>query len=160
MGLTLEAVLARLEGVRQTGDRYRARCPAHGSRGLTLSVGVGGEGRILIYCFAGCELSEVASAIGVDVRDLMPALAPGEKLPPRPPERGYACGCVTDCQGKVKVLCAEGKRLRDELLMAMWYAEPIEKVGFRHWFRTKQARAWDAHFQGRQVSGPVGRWPK
>lgn len=63
-------VLERLDGVRRTGDgQWRARCPAHGSRSLSLAI-ADRDGRALVHCFAGCSTEAVLGAIGVELRDL------------------------------------------------------------------------------------------
>lgn len=50
------------------GAGFRARCPVHGSRGLTLSVSQGRVGA-LITCFAGCEKNDVLAALGLSWDD-------------------------------------------------------------------------------------------
>lgn len=51
------------------GDRARAQCPVHGSRGLTLSIRSFTD-RASVKCFAGCEDTDVLAAVGLEVRDL------------------------------------------------------------------------------------------
>jgi hypothetical protein len=46
-----------------------ACCPAHDDRSPSLSIGYGENG-ILLNCFAGCSLSEIAEALGIRIRDL------------------------------------------------------------------------------------------
>jgi hypothetical protein len=68
-----EALLSRLDGVRKSGaGRWVARCPAHEDRSPSLSIGEGTDGRLLMRCFAGCEVAEVVGAIGLDLSDLFP----------------------------------------------------------------------------------------
>jgi hypothetical protein len=57
------------------GWKFRARCPAHsGENRESLSVGIGADGRALIYCHAhGCDLDRILSAIGLAAPDLFPA---------------------------------------------------------------------------------------
>ena len=64
-----ERLLSRLEGVQGGDGRWRARCPAHGSRSRSLGV-ADKEGRILIHCFSGCSPEEVLSSIGLSFADL------------------------------------------------------------------------------------------
>lgn len=62
--LTLEIVLARLDGVRRRGAaQWTARCPAHDDREPSLSVTTGTGGRVLLYCHAGCTFSEIRQAL-------------------------------------------------------------------------------------------------
>src|SRR6185312_12677922 len=63
-------LLGRLEGVIKTGNGWRARCPAHGSRSASLSIAQGDNGTLLIHCFAGCEVHDVLAAVGLEVGDL------------------------------------------------------------------------------------------
>ena len=62
--MNVEDLLSRLEGVRRSGGGWRARCPAHGSRGPTLSIAEGDRG-VLLHCFAGCEVADVLAEIGL-----------------------------------------------------------------------------------------------
>jgi hypothetical protein len=85
----LDALLARLEGVRATGpDRWQARCPAHKDKTPSLSIRDAGDGRTLIYCFAGCDPEDILASVGMSWADLYPdpaecaneqALAAGHK---------------------------------------------------------------------------------
>jgi hypothetical protein len=66
----IERLLERLEGVRRTGaGKWRARCPAHGSRGLTLAIAERDD-RVLIRCHAECETEAVMRAVGLQMSDL------------------------------------------------------------------------------------------
>lgn len=66
-------VLARLSHVKKrSGDQWSARCPAHDDRGPSLSIKALPDGRLLLYCFAGCSVEAVLSAIGLKFDDLFP----------------------------------------------------------------------------------------
>lgn len=98
----LEHLLARLEGVRRSGAGYTARCPAHDDRSPSLSMCEGGDGRVLLRCFAGCSAREIVTALGLGMRDLFPMRDPALlhwPLPPSPRQRA----------------AAERARLREEL---------------------------------------------
>jgi hypothetical protein len=90
----LDRVLEQLDGVRPSGDRYEARCPnpAHGKRrgdlNPSLDVTTGNDGRVLVYCHAGCSLEDVLGAIGLDERDLFERNGSGEGGPGTPPDSG------------------------------------------------------------------------
>lgn len=72
-GGNLSTLLASLESVTQHGDRYRARCPAHGGRSTSsLSIREISDGRILVHCFGGCDTESVVQAVGLTLADLMP----------------------------------------------------------------------------------------
>ena len=66
-------LLDRFEGVRGSGGRWVARCPAHDDRQASLSLGMGDDGRVLIKCHAGCPTDAVVEALGLKMRDLFPA---------------------------------------------------------------------------------------
>lgn len=68
----VELLLGRLERVRKSGRGHIARCPAHEDRSASLSVGEGDDGRVLVKCFAGCEVGAVVRALGLEVADLFP----------------------------------------------------------------------------------------
>lgn len=81
--MTVEQFLERLDRARRTGPMaFQATCPAHEDRVASLSIGVGHDGRILLRCFAGCTVYDIASAVGVRVADLF--ADPPEPRPARP----------------------------------------------------------------------------
>lgn len=55
---------------RQAQGGTMARCPAHDDRNPSLSVREAAEGRVLLYCFAGCQTVDVVAALGLSMRDL------------------------------------------------------------------------------------------
>jgi hypothetical protein len=62
-------MLDRLEGVKRTGDKAVARCPAHEDRSPSLSVRRFPQ-RVRIKCFTGCTDEAVLDALGLTVSDL------------------------------------------------------------------------------------------
>jgi hypothetical protein len=68
--MNLEAVLARLQGVRHNGAGWMARCPAHEDHSPSLSIAEGNEGRVLLHCFSGCTAESVCEALQIRVGDL------------------------------------------------------------------------------------------
>jgi len=68
----LDSVLSRLKNVRRTRSGWTACCPAHDDRHASLSISVGDDGRVLLHCHAGCDVRDVASALGLEMRDLFP----------------------------------------------------------------------------------------
>jgi hypothetical protein len=66
-------LILRLDGLRETGrGRWIARCPAHADRSPSLSVRELDDGRVLVHCFAGCEVQGVLDSVGLSFRDLYP----------------------------------------------------------------------------------------
>ena len=66
----IERLLERLDGVRQVApSQYAAKCPAHDDKSPSLSIKDLGD-RLLIFCHAACEPSDVMSAVGLSLADL------------------------------------------------------------------------------------------
>ena len=68
----LQNILSRLKNVRPILNGWKASCPAHHDRQPSLSVSVSDDGRVLLYCHAGCKVEDVVSALGLKMRDLFP----------------------------------------------------------------------------------------
>lgn len=69
----IDNVLSRLDKVRANGrNKWTARCPAHQDRGPSLSIAHAADGKILLYCFAGCTADEITGAIGLELKELFP----------------------------------------------------------------------------------------
>ncbi len=79
----VESLISRLERVKRTGTgRWMARCPSHADKTASLSVRELDDGRILMHCFAACNVGEILGSIGLTINDLFP-----ERLPDGKPER-------------------------------------------------------------------------
>jgi putative DNA primase/helicase len=59
-------VLSRLSNVKKIGNGWSARCPAHDDQHNSLSVSTGNDGRLLIYCHAGCSFESISSALNIN----------------------------------------------------------------------------------------------
>lgn len=69
----IDRVLQGLTKVRQRQPgQYSTCCPAHEDKGPSLSVRETPDGAVLLHCFAGCEVSEIVAAIGLQFPDLFP----------------------------------------------------------------------------------------
>lgn len=78
----VERWLARLDRVYQKGpDSWKASCPTdahpHGDRSAGLCLDIANDGRLLLYCPAGCTGFDIAPAVGLPLRDLYPPSEPG-----------------------------------------------------------------------------------
>jgi len=80
--MTLNEVLALLPDAKQTGDGYKARCPAHDDKTPSLSITQGDRG-VVLHCFAGCSPEAVCSALGITTRDLFTEPDNGGHKPPK-----------------------------------------------------------------------------
>jgi hypothetical protein len=68
--MKIQVLLARLERVRRSANGWTARCPAHDDATPSLAVSLGEDGRILLKCFAGCEVAAIVGAVDVALADL------------------------------------------------------------------------------------------
>lgn len=66
----LELVLGKLQGVKQRGGYWMARCPAHEDREPSLSVERGKEQPVVFKCHAGCHRDDILSALGLTLADV------------------------------------------------------------------------------------------
>lgn len=73
MSNPLELILSRLQGVRRSGAGLVASCPGHDDRRPSLSINVAEDGRILLFCLAGCFTVNVLRAMGLSWMHLYPA---------------------------------------------------------------------------------------
>jgi hypothetical protein len=85
----LEIVLSRLDSVQEIPGGFIARCPvaAHNDRNPSLKIGEGSDGRVLLKCWAGCEVLEIVKAIGLELSDLFERdyyRPPDKRQVPRP----------------------------------------------------------------------------
>ena len=79
MSAPLDAVLARLEGVRRNGSQWKALCPAHPDKNQSLSVSEK-DGKILLNCLAGCPTEKVLDAAGLTWKDLFSDKEPQRQI--------------------------------------------------------------------------------
>ena len=68
----IDTLLSRVHRLKKTGDsKWLACCPAHDDKTPSLAIKLADD-RILIHCFAGCDVSSIVSALGLELSDLMP----------------------------------------------------------------------------------------
>jgi len=99
----IATILAGLKGVRRYSGGYMALCPAHGDKNVSLSVGRGHEGRVVVKCFMGCSVTEIISALGLPM-SLLFANAPRMSLPAARKETVSPVS-TTDDERKVRNAC-------------------------------------------------------
>jgi len=65
--------LNNFDGVRETGNgQYSCRCPAHEDKSASLGIKEGDGNRILLNCFAGCDVKSILESVGLDWKDILP----------------------------------------------------------------------------------------
>ncbi|MEY3289392.1 MAG: hypothetical protein RLZZ419_1634 [Pseudomonadota bacterium] len=68
----LNALLSKLDKVKPNGQKkWLSCCPAHPDKSPSLAIKLVDD-RILMHCFAGCQVSEIVAAVGMTLSDLMP----------------------------------------------------------------------------------------
>lgn len=70
--MNIEEILTHFEKVERCGNGWHALCPAHADKKQSLSISQGDDGKILMYCHAGCSPSEIVQAAGLKITDLFP----------------------------------------------------------------------------------------
>ena len=70
--MRVEDFLARFKSAKRNGSGAMVPCPSHPDDKGSLSVSEGDDGRILLFCHAGCETATILSALGIEARDLFP----------------------------------------------------------------------------------------
>jgi len=65
----IESFLARLRSVRHSGSGWQALCPAHEDKNPSLSINAR-DGKILLFCHAGCSVEFICSALKIKLSDL------------------------------------------------------------------------------------------
>ena len=84
--MSVDLVLSRLDAVRRSGEgRWIAKCPAHDDKSPSLSIREMDDGRVLLHCFAGCDVAAVLSALSLDMAAIFPAREVQHGKPERRP---------------------------------------------------------------------------
>jgi 5S rRNA maturation endonuclease (ribonuclease M5) len=129
----LDRILDLLEGVRAQNGGFVASCPAHDDRVPSLSISEGDDGRILLYCHAGCSTDDILDRLGLEWPDLF-ANGWAEDLPA--PEAVYPY-TAADGELRFEVVRLPGKRFLqrrpdpDSPGGYLWNREGLEPVLYR-----------------------------
>lgn len=86
--MNIDSLLTKLEKVQRTKkNSWLARCPAHDDHSPSLSIRDLEDGRILVHCFAGCNVHEIVSSVGMKLADLFQSgdIQDGKGRPERRP---------------------------------------------------------------------------
>jgi hypothetical protein len=70
-------IIAMQFGARRMGTgRWIARCPVHPDRSPSLSIAKGKDGKVLVRCWVGCDLTAVLKSAGLSIGSLFPSGPP------------------------------------------------------------------------------------
>ena len=58
---------------KRSGKGWKAKCPGHDDHTPSLSISEGSDGRVLVKCFAGCDVNSICTGLGISTADLFPA---------------------------------------------------------------------------------------
>jgi 5S rRNA maturation endonuclease (ribonuclease M5) len=78
--MTIESFLSQFSHVRKTPNGWQACCPAHEDKKASLSISLK-EGKILLYCHAGCPTEAILEAVGLKQKDLFLETKTKDKKP-------------------------------------------------------------------------------
>lgn len=69
----IDRFLSMLDKPKRNGEgKWLACCSAHEDKSPSLAIKLTDDGKILIHCFAGCDVESIVSALGLSLSDLMP----------------------------------------------------------------------------------------
>jgi len=106
--MRVDDLVTRLDGVkRKSSGGWIARCPAHEDTQPSLSIDPGSNGKIVMRCFAGCEVTAIVAAMGLSMTDLFDD-APE---PVAVASNGHAVTTWYDIRDQAGVVVARHKRV-------------------------------------------------
>ncbi|MEX1090137.1 MAG: DUF3987 domain-containing protein [Phycisphaeraceae bacterium] len=127
----IDLVLSKIDAKPAGPGKWQARCPGHDDRKPSLSIATGDDGRALLHCQAGCTVEAVTAALGLTMRDLMPADTTRRSKP------------------KTRVVSTSTPRTFPTA------REAVGELDRRH---GKHAATWTYHNAGNEPVGVVVRW--
>ena len=63
MGFDIQDIATALGGASPSGDGYSCLCPAHDDKTPSLSIGLGDQNQLLLYCHGGCSFERILTAL-------------------------------------------------------------------------------------------------
>ena len=160
--MTGEELAARFASAKPTRDGWSIKCPVHDDRVASVSLSVGADGRLLLYCHAGCRTPDLLAAVGLTVADLFdeaPLAAPRPLHNANQPWRLKGQGAQDGAAGSHPALSAASKPetydYRD--LEGTLLHQVVRGVGKTFRQRQPDGDGWRWKADGRRV--PY-RWPE
>lgn len=124
--MSAEVLVSRLAKARTTGrGSWIACCPAHEDANPSMTIRELDDGRVLMHCFAGCEVERILGTVGLEFDALFPPRIDGPRLPPV--RRPYPAADVLEALAHesmvvlicVADVCAGAKPNRERLALAV-----------------------------------------
>jgi len=94
-------ILKRLGEYERRDGYFMVACPAHEDVKPSLSVSEGDDERVLLKCFAGCEVGSIVAALDLKMRDLFPSSNNGHK---KARGKSTATWHICDAKGEVQAI--------------------------------------------------------
>lgn len=152
MSNALRKILDMLRNVRKAGAGFVACCPAHEDDHASLSISLGADGRVLLYCHAGCKTPKVVSALGLKMNDLAP---PNGASRSKPVWRlKDECGLLDSVAKLVK-----GQHVGTWVYFTLAREEAFRVARFNLADGSKQFRPYYSEAGGWVIGDPPGRLP-
>ena len=147
--MTGEELAARFASAKPTRDGWSIKCPVHDDRVASVSLSVGADGRLLLYCHAGCRTPDLLAAVGLTVADLFdeaPLAAPPPLHNANQPWRLTGQGAQDGAAGSHPALSAASK------------PETYDYRDLEGTLLHQVVRGADKSFRQRQPDGDGWRW--
>lgn len=74
--MDISQFLTSFESPKKSGTGWMVKCPSHPDSTASLAIGQGQDGRIVMFCHAGCETKTIVAALGIDIKELFPPQEP------------------------------------------------------------------------------------
>ena len=79
-----DALITKLSKVRSNGRGSWSACrPAHDDKHPSLAIREEADGRVLVHCFAGCDIESILNAVGLDFDALFTDQVVSNRIPPQ-----------------------------------------------------------------------------
>ncbi|MCG6534154.1 MAG: AAA family ATPase [Syntrophales bacterium LBB04] len=66
----VDLVLSKLKNVKKIKGGWTAKCPCHDDDKNSLCISEGADGRVLLYCHAGCHFKNIVTTLGFEVSEM------------------------------------------------------------------------------------------
>jgi hypothetical protein len=68
--IDIDQFLTLFKGVKPAHSGFTALCPGHDDKNRSLSIKLTEDGKILLHCFAGCDINHIVESVGLITADL------------------------------------------------------------------------------------------